>query len=89
MIAVILNYESQQNPAYRSTLARAFLRDFRSHLFVILPRSLTYVGSLVLTEFCSSYCYPVSNPHHHQHGLPIRQSDKQTCNRKVWCLHYI
>jgi hypothetical protein len=28
MIAVILNYESRQNPAYRSTLARTFLRDF-------------------------------------------------------------
>ena len=38
MIAVILNYESRQNPAYRSTLARTFLRDLRSHLCAILPR---------------------------------------------------
>jgi hypothetical protein len=30
MIAVILNYESRQNPAYRSTLARAFFRDLQS-----------------------------------------------------------
>ncbi len=48
MIAVILNYESRQNPAYRSTLARAFLRDFRSHLFAFSPHSLNYVSSLVL-----------------------------------------
>ena len=37
MIAVILNYESRQNPAYRSTLARVFIRGLQSGLFVTLP----------------------------------------------------
>ena len=48
MIAVILNYESRQNPAYRSTLARTFLRDLRSNLFAILPRPASASLKLVL-----------------------------------------
>jgi len=85
MIAVILNYESQQNPAYRSTLARAFLRDFQSHLFVILPPSLTYVSYLVLNGIPQFKLLPSE-----QSPLAIGtvcQSDKLTL-QPLRCLQY-
>ena len=85
MIAVILKYESRQNPAYRSTLARAFLRDFRSHLFAISPHSLNYVSSLVL------YGMPQFKLFGEQSCLAIGmlcQSVKLVLRRCVRCLHY-